>query len=101
MNGYKLKKKPTTREVADITIELGRRMNSLMGLLSELEKAFSLYIEMNKDDDKFTKYIDKKIKEWKSKQDDAKENGEPDKPNLQGDTDSEERGAEGIREKAK
>ena len=71
MSGYRVKKKPTLREVTSTVLELNNRINSLMGLLSELEKAFSLYIEMNKDNDKFKKFIDKKVKEWN----DAKANG--------------------------
>jgi hypothetical protein len=95
MNGYKLKKKPTIREVSNIVIELNNRINSLMGLLSELEKAFSLYVEMKKDDKKFTEFIDKKVKEM---QDDTERDGESNKSNLQGDTDGESSGAEGVRE---
>ena len=101
MSGYRLKKKPTVREVANITIELGRRMNSLMGLLSELEKAFSLYVEMNKQTETFTKFIDEKVKEYKERENDTKENGNLNKENLPGDTDGEGRGAEGIRKKGK
>ena len=98
MNGYKLKKKPTTREVADITIELGRRMNSVMGLLSELEKAFSLYIEMNKDDEKFKKFIDKKVKEYKERENVTKANGSIDNKDIQTDSRDKGSGTEGIRE---
>jgi|GEM_PF-5482480 hypothetical protein len=98
MNGYKLKKKPTTREVADITIELGRRMNSLMGLLSELEKAFSLYVEMNKQTKTFTEFIDKKVKELREKQNVTKANGSIDNEDIQTDSRDERSGTEGIRE---
>jgi hypothetical protein len=97
MSGYRVKKKPTLREVTSTVLELNNRINSLMGLLSELEKAFSLYIEMNKDNDKFKKFIDKKVKEWN----DAKANGKADEPNLQGDTDGESSGTEGVRKKDK
>ena len=99
MNGYKLKKKPTTREVADITIELGRRMNSVMGLLSELEKAFSLYIEMNKDDEKFKKFIDKKVKEYKERENVTKANGSIDNKDIQTDSRDKGSGTKGIRER--
>tara|TARA_X000001382_G_C3099707_1_gene156290 strand:+ start:147 stop:440 length:294 start_codon:yes stop_codon:yes gene_type:complete len=97
MSGYRVKKKPTLREVTSTVLELNNRINSLMGLLSELEKAFSLYIEMNKDNDKFKKFIDKKVKEWN----DAKANGKADEPNLQGDTDGESSGTKGVRKKDK
>ena len=97
MNGYKVKKKPTLREVTSSVLELNNRVNSLMGLMSELEKAFSLYIEMNKHNKKFSKFIDAKVKEWK--ENDAKGNGDADKPNLQGDTDGESSGSKRIRKK--
>ena len=61
------------------------------------KKAFSLYIEMKGDAEEFTKFIDKKLKEYH----DSKTNGDPDKPNLQGDTDGESSGSEGIREEGK
>jgi len=101
-DGHRIKKKPTIREIANVVLELGNRVNSLMGLLSELERAFSVYIEMKKDGDKFTKFIDEKVKEYKKQQkDDSKANGVPDKSNLQGDTDSEGSGTEGIRKEAR
>ena len=95
---YKFKKKPTTREIAGVTIDLGQKLNSLMGYTGDLEKAFSLYIEMKGDNENYKDFIDKKIKEWKEQQNDAKANGEADKPILQGDTDGESSGTEGIRE---
>ena len=100
MTNYKFKKKPTVKEVASVTIELNKRINSMMNILSEIEKAFSLYIEMKGDNENYKDFIDKKIKEWKEQQNDAKANGEADKPNLQGDTDGESSGTEGVREKA-
>ena len=54
----KVKRKPTIKEITNVVLELNSRVNSIMNLLSELEKAFSLYVEMNKDTEKFTKYID-------------------------------------------
>ena len=68
-----------------------------MGLLSELEKAFSLYIEMNKDNEKFKKFIDKKVKEWN----DAKENGKADGQNISADSKDESSGSEGVRKEDK
>ena len=97
MDGYRVKKKPTLKEVTSSVLELNNRVNSVMGLMSELEKAFSLYIEMNKHNKKFSKFIDNKVKEWK--ENDAKGNGNADKSNLQGDTDGESSGSKGVREK--
>ena len=62
-NGFKVRKKPTIREITSTVLELNNRVNSLMGLLSELEKAFSLYIEMKNDNENFTTYINEKVKE--------------------------------------
>ena len=42
-----------------------------------------MYVEMKKDNEKFSKFIDKKVKEWK--ENDAKRNGDTDGDNLQGD----------------
>ena len=99
--GYRVNKKPTIREMTSTILELNNRVTSVMGLLSELEKAFSLYIEMNNDGDKFTEFIDEKFKEYKKEQDDAEADGNADKPNLQGDTDGESSGTKGIRKKTK
>ena len=98
---YKFKKKPTTREIAGVSIDLGQKLNSLMGYTGDLEKGFSLYIEMKGDGDEFTEYIKKKMDEQRmgAKEDDSKAGGNADKPNLQGDTDGESSGTEGVREK--
>ena len=102
-DGQRIKKKPTIREVSNIVLELNNRINSLMGFLSELERAFSLYVEMKGDNDKFTELINEKVKEYKKQQekDVSKANGISDKPNLQGDSDGEGSGTEGIREEAR
>tara|TARA_Y100000401_G_scaffold107684_1_gene102260 strand:+ start:4706 stop:5002 length:297 start_codon:yes stop_codon:yes gene_type:complete len=95
----KFKKKPTIREIAGIQIELNRRLNGVMNLLSELEKAFGLYVEMNKDVDKFSKYIEKKIKEMKEMQNDATGNEESDKQNIQKDSDDKGSRTKRVRKK--
>ena len=97
-NGFKVRKKPTIRELTSTVLELNNRVNSLMGLLSELEKAFSLYIEMKNDNENFTNYINEKVKEYEKMQSDSASNEKLDKPNLQGDTDGETSGTEGVRE---
>jgi len=93
----KFRKKPTIREVANVVVELGNRQHSLMGLMSELEKAFSLYIEMNGDAKKFTDFIDKKLKEVH----DAEKNGDTDGDNIPSNTKNEGSGSKRVREKAK
>jgi hypothetical protein len=95
---YKFKKKPTIREVAGVTIELGKRVNSLMGFVSELEKAFSLYVEMNNDVEKFKNHIDERFAKLEKETNDAKTNGDTDGDNLPGNSKDEGSGSEGIRE---
>ena len=97
MNGNKVKKKPTIREITNAVIELNNRVNSIMGLLSELEKAFSLYVQMNNHNDKFTKYINEKVKEYKKQQDDAKANGVAHPEDIPANPDDKRSRAEGIR----
>mgnify|MGYP003147867553 FL=1 len=97
MNGMKVKRKPTLKEVVSTVLELNNRINSTMGLLSELEKAFSLYVEMNKDGKKFKEFIDKKVKEWN----DAKENGKADGQDISADSKNESSGSEGVRKEDK
>ena len=99
MNGTKVKKKPTIRELTNVVLEINNRTNTLYNMIIDLEKAFSLYIDMNKDTKKFNVFIDKRIKEWKEKQNDSSKNEVPDKPNLQRDTDGEGTGTERVRKK--
>ena len=94
---YKFKKKPTIKELASVVIDINNKLNSLMGFVGDIEKAFSLYVQMNKHDAAFTEYIQAKIKEH----DDTKKDGDADTPNLKGDTDGEGSGTERVREKAK
>ena len=72
-----VKKKPTIKEISRAILELNSRTNTLHTMLLDLEKAFSLYVDMEKKNEKFSKYIDKKVKEWK-KENDAKANGKAD-----------------------
>ena len=62
ITGKKSTKKPTIKEVAGVTIELGQRVTSLMHFVSELEKAFSVYVEMKGDIENFKNYIDEQYK---------------------------------------
>ena len=78
-----VRKKPTIKEITKVIIEMGDQMNQIYAKHLDLEKAFSMYVEMKKDNEKFSKFIDKKVKEWK--ENDAKRNGDTDGDNLQGD----------------
>ena len=93
----KVRKKPTAKEMASAIIEINNKVNECYSFCRELDNIIGLYISMKKDIKKFNAYIEKKAKE----KDDAKKDENADKPNLQGDTNGESSGAEGVREKAK
>tara|TARA_R100000152_G_C6759539_1_gene183488 strand:+ start:554 stop:850 length:297 start_codon:yes stop_codon:yes gene_type:complete len=96
----RLKKKPTIKEIANSILFLKAELDDVKRYLADMEKALSLYIDMKKDTKKFSKFVDETIKKWKEAND-SKANGKADKPNLQGDTDGESSGSEGIRKKDK
>ena len=93
----KVRKKPPAKEMASAIIEINNKVNECYSFCRELDNIFGLYISMKKYIKKFNAYIEKKAKE----KDDAKKYENADKPNLQGDTNGESSGAEGVREKAK
>ena len=96
----RLKKKPTIKEIANSILFLKAELDDVKRYLADMEKALSLYIDMKKDTKKFSKFVDETIKKWKEAND-SKANGEADKPNLQGDTDGESSGTEGVRKEDK
>ena len=100
-DGFKVKKKPTIKEITSSVLELNSRINSLMGLLSELEKAFSLYIEMKNDNENFTKFIDEKVKQYEKSQSDPKPNEAVTGQNIPADSNDEGSGTERVRKKGK
>ena len=91
------RKKPTIREVANVTFELHQRITGIMNLLSELEKAFSLYVEMKKDTKKFSKFIDIKVKELMELDNDAKRNEESNRKDIPANSEDKKSGTEWIR----
>ena len=93
----KVRKKPTAKEMASAIIEINNKVNECFSFCRELDNIFGLYISMKKDIKEFNAFIEKKAKE----KDDTKKDEKPDKPNLQGDTDSKGSGSEGVREKTK
>ena len=100
----KFKKKPTVKEVANVTIELNNRVNELYHILRDLDNLFGLYIKMHKDTDKFGKFVEetlRKIKEKEEKENDSKGNGESDTVNIPTNTSDEGSGTEGIRAEGK
>ena len=100
-DGFRVRKKPTIKEITSTILELNNRVNSMMGLLSELEKAFSLYIEMKNDNENFTKYIDEKVKEYEASQSDSKRDETVAKQDIPTDSSDEGSGSERVRKKGK
>ena len=96
----KVKKKPTIKEMASAIIEINAKVNNNYALIKQLDTILGLYVEMKKDNDKLNEYIMKRREEM-DKQNEQKENGKTDKPNLQGDTDGESSGTEGVRKAGK
>ena len=82
----KFKKKPTIKEVANVTIELNKRVNELYNILRDLDNLFGQYVRMNGNMDEFNKYVSEKLSEFKEKQEkenDSKGNEESDTVNIQ------------------
>ena len=96
----KVKKKPTIKEMASAIIEINAKVNNNYALIKQLDTILGLYVEMKKDNDILNEYIMKRREEM-DKQNEQKENGKTDKPNLQGDTDGESSGTEGVRKAGK
>ena len=94
----KVKKKPTAKEMASAIIEVNTKINDVYNIVRELDNIIGLYITMKKDMKEFNSFLEKKMKEKESN--DTEKNEKADRPNLQGDTDGESSGTEGVREKA-
>ena len=95
----KVRKKPTAKEMASAIIEINTRVNELTIICRELDRVLGMYIEMKGDLKNFNAYVEQLVKKREEKQNDSKATENADKPNLQGDTDGESSGTEGIREK--
>ena len=94
----KVKKKPTAKEMASAIIEVNTKINDVYNIVRELDNIIGLYITMKKDMKEFNSFLEKKMKEKENN--DTEKNEKADRPNLQGDTDGESSGTEGVREKA-
>ena len=53
----KVRKKPTIKEMAGVIIEMNHKMESIHRYIGQLDNVLGLYIEMNKDNEKFNKFI--------------------------------------------
>ena len=99
-----VRKKPTAKEMASAIIEINHRTNELLAMMKQIDSIIGLYIEMKGDKEQFSAYVDemsKKHQKEMEKANDAKENAEADNQNLQGDTDGESSGTEGVRKEGK
>ena len=96
--------KPTNKQRDEAIGELFSNVKTLNDMLRQLDVIIGMYIQYNDKDKKghkegFDKFVIEIQEKLKKEQDDAEANGDADKPNLQGDTDGESSGTEGIREK--
>ena len=99
------KKKPTVKELANVAMEhnkqiaeMGNAINQAFSVIRQLDAIVGMYVDFKHDGPKFNEFIEEKQEEMR-KLNDAKANAEADKPNLQGDTNGESSGSEGVREK--
>ena len=95
----KVKKKPTAKEMASAIIEVNTKINDVYNIVRELDNIIGLYITMKKDMKEFNSFLEKKMKEKENN--DTEKNEKADRPNLQGDTDGESSGTEGVRKETK
>ena len=95
----KFKKKPTMKEMANVVVEFNKKVNEAHMVLRQLDDILGLYIKMKGDMKEFRAYLDKMVAE-RTEEHDKEADGNADKPNLQGDTDGESSGTEGVRQEA-
>ena len=93
----KVRKKPTIKEMAGVIIEMNHKMESIHRYIGKLDNVLGLYIEMNKDNEKFNKFIELKQREL----DDKKANGKTDKEDIPSDSGNKGAGTKGVRKKSK
>ena len=95
----KFKKKPTIKEMANVVVEINKKVNEAHMVLRQLDDILGLYIKMKGDMKEFRAYLDKMVAE-RTEEHDKGTDEIADKSNLQGDTDGESSGAEGVRQEA-
>ena len=88
-------------ELIGKTNELADGLTKSYEIIRQLDIVIAMYIDMKGDKKEFEEFIAKAQEKMKKEKEenDAKADGNADKPNLQGDTDGESSGTEGIREK--
>ena len=93
----KFKKKPTMKEMANVVIEINKKVNENYSILRQLDDILGLYVDMKGDMKEFHEFLKKKFAERDAK-DDKKTDGKIDIPDIQEHSEDEGSGAEGVRE---
>ena len=88
-------------ELIGKTNEIADGLTKAYEIIRQLDVVIAMYVDMKGDKKEFEEFIAKAQEKMKKEKEenDAKADGNADKPNLQGDTDGESSGTEGVREK--
>ena len=62
-----VKKKPTKKEFETVISTLINHVHVIEEKLGALDSLFGLYLEWNKDKDKFNKFVEEKVKSYQDK----------------------------------
>ena len=62
-----VKKKPTKKEFETVISTLIKHVHVIEEKLGALDSLFGLYLEWNKDKDKFNKFVEEKVKSYQDK----------------------------------
>ena len=63
-----VKQKPTKKEIETVISTLINHVRLLEEKLGALDSLFGLYLDWNKDKDKFNKFVEDKVKDYQSKE---------------------------------
>jgi hypothetical protein len=96
----KVRKKPTNKEMASAIIEINSKTERNAQYINQLDSVTGLLIEHLGIKDEFNKFVEKRFKELREKND-QKEDGKSDKQDIPTDTGDKGAGAEGVREETK
>ena len=92
----KFRKKPTIKEIANVVVEINKRVNEAHMVLRQLDDILGLNIKMKGDMKKFRVYLDKMVDE-RNKENDKETDEGIDIPDIREHPENEGSGAEGIR----
>ena len=63
-----VKQKPTKKEIETVISTLISHVRLLEEKIGALDSLFGLYLDWNKDKDKFNKFVEDKVKDYQSKE---------------------------------